>query len=111
MKKALFFFAGLVAVSLAFVGCNKEADMHVTGKKTAELRLSTVDTRTVNDGMNTEWANGDTLTVFYAPTGTTTWSQNTRFTVSDPDLGTYTVPGSVYDTPELIATLETDDPS
>lgn len=87
MKKALFFFAGLVAVSLAFVGCNKEADMHVTGKKTAELRLSTVDTRTVNDGMNTEWANGDTLTVFYAPTGTTTWSQNTRFTVSDPDSG------------------------
>ena len=32
-----------------------------------------------------------------------------QFTVDDPDLGSYTFPGSVYDTPELIATLTTDD--
>lgn len=31
-----------------------------------------------------------------------------KFTVSDPDLGDYTFPGTVYDTPELIATLTTD---
>lgn len=31
-----------------------------------------------------------------------------KFTVDDPDLGSYTFPGSVYDTPELIATLTTD---
>ncbi len=34
-----------------------------------------------------------------------------KFTVDDPDAGTYTFPGSVYDTPELLATLTTDDPS
>ena len=32
-----------------------------------------------------------------------------KYTVDDPDAGTYTFPGSVYDTPELIATLTTDD--
>ena len=32
-----------------------------------------------------------------------------KYTVDDPEAGTYTFPGSVYDTPELIATLTTDD--
>ena len=32
-----------------------------------------------------------------------------KFTVDDPEIGEYTFPGSVYDTPELIATLTTDD--
>ena len=32
-----------------------------------------------------------------------------KFTVDDPEAGSYTFPGSVYDTPELIATLTTDD--
>ena len=34
-----------------------------------------------------------------------------KFTVNDPDAGEYTFPGSVYDTPELIAQLTTDDPT
>ena len=32
-----------------------------------------------------------------------------KFTVSDPEVGDFTFPGTVYDTPELIATLTTDD--
>ena len=32
-----------------------------------------------------------------------------KFTVDDPDAGEYTMPGTVYDTPELIAKLTTDD--
>ena len=81
MKKA-FFFAGLAAATLSLVGCNKEADLAVSGKK-VEIVLSNVDTRTVNDGMSTTWAADDALTVFYAPAGTTTWSANTKFTVTD----------------------------
>ena len=81
MKKA-FFFAGLAAAALSLVGCNKEADLAVSGKK-VEIVLSNVDTRTDNDGMSTVWANDDALTVFYAPAGTTTWSANTKFTVTD----------------------------
>ena len=86
MKKFLL-FAGLAATALSFVGCNKEAEVRGLGKKTAELILTTVDTRTVNDGMNTKWDAKDTLTVFYAPAGTTNWSVNTPFTFSDADAG------------------------
>ena len=81
MKKVLF-FAGLAAAALSLTGCNKEADLAVSGKK-VEIVLSNVDTRTVNDGMSTAWANNDELTVFYAPAGTTNWSSNTKFTVTD----------------------------
>ncbi|MBQ3630479.1 MAG: S8 family serine peptidase [Prevotella sp.] len=34
-----------------------------------------------------------------------------KFTVNDTEAGEYTFPGSVYDTPELIAQLTTDDPT
>ena len=81
MKKALF-FAGLAAAALTLVGCNKEADFAGPGRK-VEIVLSDVATRTVNYGMSTEWKSGDELSVFTAPTGTTNWSSNIKFTVQD----------------------------
>jgi hypothetical protein len=82
MKKALF-FAGLATASLLFAGCNKEADVKGLDGFPIEIQLSDIDTRTVNDGMSTKWVKDDALTVFYAPTGTTEWSRNTKFTVTD----------------------------
>jgi hypothetical protein len=81
MKKA-FFFAGLAAAALTFVGCNKEADYAGNGRK-VEIVLSDVATRTINYGMSTEWNDGDELSVFNAATGTTSWSSNIKFTVQD----------------------------
>ena len=86
MKKFLL-FAGLAATALSFVGCNKEAEVRGLGKKTAELILTTVDTRTVNNGMNTKWKADDALTVFYAPAGTSDYSANTQFTITDTESG------------------------
>ncbi len=85
MKKALF-FAGLAAAALSFVGCNKEADYAGNGTP-IEIVLNTVDTRTVNDGLETKWKANDALSVFYAPAGTTEWSANTKFTVTDTEAG------------------------
>lgn len=81
MKKSLF-FAGLAA-ALSLVGCNKETDVKGLDGRHVEIVLSDVATRTVNDGMSTAWAEGDALSVFYAPAGTTDWSANTKFTVTD----------------------------
>ena len=81
MRKSLF-FAGLAAAALTLVGCNKEADFAGNGRK-VEIVLSDVATRTVNYGMSTEWKSGDELSVFTAPTGTTNWSSNIKFTVQD----------------------------
>ena len=85
MRKA-FVFAGLAAATLSFVGCNKEADYAGNGTP-FEIVLNTVDTRTVNNGMNTEWKENDALSVFYAPAGSEEWSANTKFTVSDTETG------------------------
>ena len=81
MKKVLF-FAGLAAAALSLVGCNKEADLAVSGKK-VEIVLSNVDTRTVNDGMSTAWANEDALNVFVASAGSTEYGSNNKFVVDD----------------------------
>ena len=83
MKKLLL-FAGLVAATLSFVGCNKqEVDVPGLDGKKVEIILTDAQTRTVNDGMSTKWVDDDKLSVFYAPAGTTEWSANTPFTVTD----------------------------
>lgn len=82
MKKALF-LASLLAAALSFVGCNKEADFFGRNGRKMQIVLSDVDTRTVNNGLSTKWVDGDALNVFYAPTGTTTYSENTKFEVDD----------------------------
>lgn len=85
MKKSLL-FAGLAAATLAFVGCNKEAELPSVGGD-FEIVLNTVDTRTVNDGLSTKWAEKDALSVFYAPANTENWSSNIKFTVADTESG------------------------
>jgi hypothetical protein len=82
MKKSLF-FAGLAAAALAFAGCNKEADVRGLDGVPVGIVLSNIDTRTVNDGMATKWVEDDALNVFYAPAGTQTYSDNTKFVVDD----------------------------
>ena len=85
MKKALF-FAGLAAAALSFAGCNKEADLAGNGTP-VRIVLTNPDTRTVNDGLKTNWVEGDALNVFYAAAGTTDYSSNVKFTVDDAATG------------------------
>ncbi len=100
MKKSLF-FAGLAAATLALVGCNKEADVRGLDGVPVGIVLSNVDTRTVNDGMATKWEENDALNVFYAPAGTQTYSDNTKFVVDDADAnhatGTADLTAEAYD--------------
>lgn len=86
MRKSLFFAGLAAAATLSFVGCNKEADLAGNGTP-FEIVLNTLDTRTVNDGMDTKWKENDALSVFYAPAGSTDWSENTKFTVTDTEAG------------------------
>ena len=83
MMKKVLFFAGLAAAVLSLVGCNKEADFFGRNGRKMQIVLTDVDTRTVNDGLATKWVDGDALNVFYAPAGTTDYSDNCEFTVDD----------------------------
>ena len=89
MKKLLL-FAGLSAATLSFVGCNKEADVAGLDGRKVQIILSDAQTRTVNDGLSTKWAEGDALNVFFAPAGTTEYSSNVKFEVTDVEANTAT---------------------
>ena len=82
MKKVLF-FAGLATAVLSLVGCNKEADFFGRSGHKMQIVLTDAETRTVNDGLATKWVDGDALNVFYAPAGTTDYSENSKFEVDD----------------------------
>jgi uncharacterized protein YjdB len=82
MKKSLL-FAGLAAATLSFAGCNKEADVKGLDATPMGIILTDASTRTVNDGLSTKWEDGDALNVFYAPAGSTDYSENIEFTVDD----------------------------
>lgn len=90
MKKALF-FAGLAAATLAFVGCNKEADIKGLDAAPFEIVLSEAQTRTVNDGMNTKWADNDKISLFHAEAGTTDYKNDTPYVEEDDKSYPYTI--------------------
>ena len=85
--KRLFVLAGLVSATIALAGCSRELDVPASAKGDFEIILQTDYTRTVNDGMSTNWSENDALSVFYAPAGTTHWSGNYEFTVTVPETG------------------------
>lgn len=90
-----------MTAALCLVGCNKEADVKGLDGRPAEIILSSIDTRTVNDGMSTNWVVGDALNVFVAPAGSTEYSANAKFEVDDADknhaAGTAELTADAYD--------------
>ena len=100
MKKVSFLTGLALTCTLFLSGCQRQIDFG-TGGMPVDIHLTLDDTRTANDGMSTKWLNEDPLSVFYAPAGTTSYSQNTRFTVTDPEAciatGEAELTGSKYD--------------
>ena len=90
MKKALF-FAGLAAAALTLVGCNKEVDVRGLDATPFQVVLSDAQTRTVNDGMHTKWAEGDQISLFHAEAGTEEYKNDTPFVQDDNKSYPYTV--------------------
>ena len=92
MKKISILFAALATFS--FFSCSKtEVCEAPDGAK--GFAISTLITRTVNDGASTEWNVGDAINVFHASAGTTTYGTNDKFTIAEEDLGTGTFRGTL----------------
>lgn len=95
MKRTLFSAALFIAaLSLSF--CQKaqiESVPEVTGvpfnivaSYTApEDPSASPASKTVNSGLDTKWAESDGLTVFHAAAGSTSYTKDGQFTISDPD--------------------------
>ena len=79
MKKTILSLGLMLVSALALTNCTKNEEV-VTPQVSVPFELfAGIDTRTTNDGMSTEWATNDNISVFNAAAGTTTYSANNEF--------------------------------
>lgn len=86
MKK--IFSWGLMAVALTlFNGCSKEEAVEIPETEGNPFALvATPESRTVNEGLNTVWAENDGVNVFHAAAGTTAYTSDGEFTIAAADI-------------------------
>ena len=93
MKKILFSL-GVMLSAFALTNCTQEIENPAQQPESAgypfEIVASTVDTKTVNDGMSTKWVDGDKINLFHAVTDSTDYKNNGAFTVKDVEAGSFT---------------------
>ena len=91
--KRIFNALGLMLVSaLTLTNCTKNIETPVVESEGVpfEIVASTVETKTVNDGMSTLWAAGDQINLFHAVTDGTAYKNDKAFKVSDVEGGYFT---------------------
>ncbi len=93
MKKIIS-WGMMLAAAFTLTNCAKEIDAPVQEPESVgypfEIVASTVDTKTVYDGIHTQWAEGDKINLFHAVGETTDYVNNNAFTVSDLAEGRFT---------------------
>ena len=80
MRKTIFTLGLMLAAALSLTNCskNEEVDFTPAPENTFEL-YANVESRTINDGMTTKWADGDQINVFHAVAGTTAYVNDTPY--------------------------------
>lgn len=91
MKRTLLYVGAALAMAISFAGCNKEAELidnNVDVKEGIPFSLiaNPVETRTVNDGMDTKWKANDGINVFHAVAGTQAYVNDGKYTISEANL-------------------------
>lgn len=80
--------------AFALTNCTQEIDNPAQQPESAgypfEIVASTVDTKTVNDGMSTNWAANDQINLFHAVTGDAAYVNDKAFKVADVESGKFT---------------------
>lgn len=82
MKKQILTLGLMCAAAFALTNCDKQSTepQRPTEGTPFEIIASTVDTKTTNEGLHTNWAEGDALNVFHAIAGTSDYGDNVKFT-------------------------------
>ena len=80
----------MLAATFTLTNCTKEIQNpdEVVGNPYT-IYAETADTKTANDGLSTVWVEGDALNVFHAAAGSTEYSANTQFTLTDAATGQF----------------------
>ncbi len=82
------------ALTAAFVlsSCNTEEAFVPTpdpSTKGTPFEISTILTKTTNDGLSTKWAADDAINLFHAEAGSTTYTSDSKFTVDEGLVGNF----------------------
>lgn len=88
---------GLMCAALSITSCSKDNTETFDKPKGYEFELyAAPQTRTEVDGLDMKWSADDAMNVFHALPGTTNYSDNDQFTVSDIEGGVFK--GTITDT-------------
>ena len=98
MKKYLFALGVALASAFTLTNCTEEIQNPQEGKTPYTIYANAAETKTANDGLSTVWVEGDALNVFHAAAGSTEYSANTKFTLTNAASGQ-------FDTEELAGEL------
>ena len=89
MKKIFSWMGVLAAAAMILAGCAEEIDQPKFEEGVPFELVASVATKTVNDGLSTNWDNDDALNVFYAEAGSEVYGTNCPFTVADAEAGLF----------------------
>ena len=94
MKKQIISWGMMLAAAFTLTNCAEEIENpNQQPEKQGypyEIVASTVDTKTVNDGMATKWDDNDAINLFHAVAGAQDYGTNDKFTIADVETGRFT---------------------
>lgn len=80
----------MLAATFTLTNCTKEIQTAPEIEKTPyTIFADAAATKTANDGLATEWVEGDALNVFHAAAGSATYSNSSQFTLTDAATGQF----------------------
>lgn len=95
MKRQFYFCGLMLAATFTLTNCSKEMNQSDDSQPAGipfEIVASTADTKTTNDGLKTNWADGDAINLFHIESGSTSsgYVSNGSFAVADAETGVFT---------------------
>ena len=89
MKKFILSL-GLIAAAFNLTNCSQNDDFNTPEQGVGiPFEIVSTVTRTINDGVNTLWKEGDDLVVFHTESGSTTFINDEKFSLTDAATGTF----------------------
>lgn len=99
MKKSFISLGLITATILSLTNCTKEIENPAQEPESAgvpfEIVASTPDTKTINDGLVTNWKANDEISVFHALTGTGEYVSDGPFTITSENLSDKKFTGTI----------------
>ena len=91
MKKIFKTLGVMLAATLSLTNCTEELKNAPVEEqdRSYSIYAEQVETRTINDGLSTKWAKGDSVNVFYADAGYLNYSENSKFVLADAETGLF----------------------